>query len=188
MHNAFVLKRQPDSLNTNPGITKSHCKTQRQRYLQKPSTRPPGTKMKASENTCKRISQQGSFDALTPLPLHLSYLFVRRIGLSDSAFITELWIVSEYQTSTCSYSVVTYWTKQGMESGYKAGPKDWVQPDKDCSRRRVEDSLLYHARTLQVHSDAIRPDQYPCILSGNDVLNLWTDRSMYLVAQRYSHR
>ena len=52
----FPPNRQPDSLNTSPRITRSTSKTQRQRYPQGPSTRPPGRKTKPSESTCKRIS------------------------------------------------------------------------------------------------------------------------------------
>ena len=116
-HNAFPPNRQPDSLNTNPRTTRSPSETQMQRYLQGPSTRPLRKKMKYSENTCKRISPQGKFDTLAPLLLHPSYLYTRRIGPWDSVLTTELWTVSQYQTSTFYHLSVSYLTRQGAESG-----------------------------------------------------------------------
>ena len=116
-HNAFTMNRQPDSAHISTGITKSPFKAQTQRFPQGPSTRPPGRKTKALENTCRRISQQGRFDVLAPLPLHLSYLYARRTYPSDSALTTELWTVSQYQTSTHYHSLVNYLTTQRAESG-----------------------------------------------------------------------
>ena len=55
---------------------------------------------------------------------------------------------------------------------YKVGREECIQPDKDSSRRRVEDSLLYQARTIRVYSNTIQPDQHSCIISRDDRYNL----------------
>ena len=88
--NAFLPNRQPDFVNTNPEITRSHSKFQMLRYPQGPSTRPPGKKMKPFENTCKKIYRQGRFNVLAPQPLHLSDLCARGTDPSDSMFTTDL--------------------------------------------------------------------------------------------------
>ena len=117
MHNAFLPNRQPDCLNTSPGITRSLFKTRRQRYPQGPSIRLPGKKTKPSGNTYKRIFQQGRSDVLAQVPLHLSCLYAKRTDPSDSALTTELWTVLQYQTSTRCHSSVSYLIRQGAESG-----------------------------------------------------------------------
>ena len=79
------------------------------------------------------------------------------------------------------------WQNKGRKIVYKVGPKKWVQPNKDSSRRRVEDSLPYQARTLRVYSDAIWPDQCSCVISKNDGYNLQKHGRIHLVPRRYSH-
>ena len=117
MHNAFLLNRQPDFLYTNTGITKSSSKTSTQRYPQQLSTRPPGRKMKPSDNTCKRITEQGRFDILAPVLLHLSYSYARRVYPFDSAQTTKFLNISRYLISTICHPSGNYLTTPGAESG-----------------------------------------------------------------------
>ena len=79
MHNAILLSRQRKSLKMGSGITRSTCRTRMGRYLQGPSTRPPGRKMKPFKDTCKKTSQQGTFDTLASLLLLLLSLYIRKI-------------------------------------------------------------------------------------------------------------
>ena len=143
--------------------------------------------MKPSESTCMRISQQGRSDVLALLLLHQSYSCERRTVPSDFALTTEFWTVSQYQQVPRATHQWAIWQDKERKVVHKVGPEEWIQPDKDCSRRRMEDSLPYQARTLWVYSNAIRPDQCPCVILRNDGYNLQRHGSLHLIPRRYSH-
>ena len=104
--NPFPLYRPPDSLNTSPGIIRSHSKTRKQKYPQGLSTRPHRRRKKPSTPTSPRTYPQARSDDFAPLPLHLSYSSERKTVPSGSVSITEPSTALPYPTNTtCRLSV-----------------------------------------------------------------------------------
>ena len=79
------------------------------------------------------------------------------------------------------------WQNNAQKVVYKVVPEKWVKPDKDSSRRQVEDSLACQTRTLRVYRNAIWTDQCPCIIARNNRYHLQRYGRMYLVPQWYSY-
>ena len=122
IHNAFLPNRQPGSLNISPEITSSPSKFRMRKYPQELCTRPPGTKLKPSRNSCKRTFQQGRSEVLTLLALHLFYLYARRMDPLDSVSITESSTVLLYPTNTPYTASGNSLLRQAAESDLQ----DWI--------------------------------------------------------------